>query len=79
MKVRIIKTDERLGVKAGEIYEARRYRYDPDKVSLIGRVPDGYDPGCNQYLEEVHHFLGGQWHQVVGTRYVPIADSEEGK
>lgn len=50
MKVRILKTDERLGIKAGEIYKAYRYRYDPEKVVLDSRVPDGYDPMCTQYL-----------------------------
>lgn len=49
MYVKILQTDERLRVTEGEIYEAERYWLDPDKVTLIGRVPDGFDPMCNQY------------------------------
>ena len=54
MEVRVIKTDERLGIKEGEIYEAKRYYLDPtEKVTLVRRVPDGYDPSCNQYFDEI--------------------------
>ena len=73
MRVQILKTDKRLGVKAGEVYEARRYLLDPDKVTLDRRVPDGYDPCCNQYLHEVLHWIGGKWHRLEGSRYVPLA------
>lgn len=45
--------DERLGVQAGEQYLAIRYLYDPEKVTLLSRIPDGYDPECNQYLSDV--------------------------
>ena len=48
--VRIAKTDERLGVREGEEYAAIVYWLDPGaKVSLLRRIPDGYDPSCNQY------------------------------
>lgn len=51
--VRILKTDERLGVKEGEEYEAVTYPFDPGaKVSLLRRIPDGYDPQCNQYWND---------------------------
>lgn len=53
MRVRIKETDNRLGVKAGEIYKAKRYWLDPDKITLLAREPDGYDPCCNQYKHEV--------------------------
>lgn len=54
MKVKILKDDERLGVKAGEVYEAEPYWLDPsEKVSLLSRIPDGYEPECNQYREAV--------------------------
>lgn len=73
MQVKIINTDDRLGVKAGEIYEAKRYRFDPhEKVELMARVPDGYDPLCTQYLESVLHMIGGKWHKIEDNRYVPV-------
>jgi len=53
MKVQIITTDKRLGIKKGEVYNARTYSYDPSKVTLLSRIPDGYDPSCNQYKADV--------------------------
>lgn len=51
--VEILHDDDRLGVKAGEQYQAVRYRYDDEKLTLVSRVPDGYDPCCNMYFHEV--------------------------
>lgn len=51
--VRILKTDERLGVREGEEYAAVVYWLDPGaKVTLLRRIPDGYDPSCNQYWHD---------------------------
>ncbi len=72
MRVKILETDDRLGVKAGEIYEAKRYWLDPqEKVTLLGREGDGYDPGCNQYIHEVAFWIQDQWMIVQGTQFVP--------
>ena len=51
--VRIIADDGRLGVLAGERYEAHLYPLDPGKFTLVRRIPDGYDPKCNQYAADV--------------------------
>jgi|GEM_PF-5449471 len=73
MKVKVLETDERLGIKAGEVYEACRYRYDPEKMTLLRRVPDGYDPECNQYMHEIAFWVQGEWMVVgEGYRYVPM-------
>jgi len=53
MKARVLKTDKLLGVKKGEIYEVQPYGYDRGKLTLLRRVPDGYNPMCNHYLHEV--------------------------
>ena len=53
MKVKILKTDQRLGIKKDEIYNAAIYSLDPSKVILYSRIPDGYDPCCNQYISEI--------------------------
>lgn len=45
--------DRRLGLKAGEVYEAALYTLDPGKVTLLARIPDGYDPQCNQYVKNI--------------------------
>ena len=75
MRVKILKTDKRLGVKQGEIYEAQRYALDPGKVTLLRREPDGYDPSCNQYLSEVAVWLTGKWMVAKGGAYVPAEDA----
>lgn len=52
--VRIKKTDKRLGIKKDEVYVAQSYSLDPsEKCTLLHRIPDMYDPLCNQYWEEV--------------------------
>ena len=51
MQVEILKTDKRLGIKAGERYEVTSYQ--DDKFILESRIPDGYDPECTQYRYEV--------------------------
>ena len=53
MKVKVLKTDTRLGVKENEVYEAVKYPLDSSKVILESRVPDGYDPMCTHYWYEV--------------------------
>lgn len=54
MKVKILKTNDKLGIKENEIYEAEPYWLDPlDKITLLKRIPDGYNPSCNQYRYNV--------------------------
>lgn len=77
MQIMILTTDNRLGVKAGEVYEARRYQYDPhEKYSLIARIPDGYDPGCNQYIDGVATKVMGVWCRVVDGAFEEIPAGE---
>lgn len=71
MKVKILKTDSRLGITKGEIYEASNYRYDPGKITLDSREGDKYDPGCNQYKSEVAFMIRGAWMIIKNNRYIP--------
>ena len=72
MKVKILETDDRLGVKKGEIYKAKRYEFDPqEKISLLSREPDGHDPRCNLYLHNAAYWMQGRWMVLDGTCYVP--------
>lgn len=64
MIVEILEDDKRTGVSKGERYKAIRYWLDPqDKVTLLERVPDGWNPNCNEYrhnvkiLEPLHNDL----------------------
>lgn len=72
MRVKILETDERLGIKKGEIYTAQRYHYDPtEKVSLLARESDGYNPECNQYFDGLAFWMQEQWMVVQNGKYVP--------
>lgn len=53
MIVRIKKDEPRFEIKAGDVFFAERYRYDPDKVTLLKRITDDYDPRCNEYVENL--------------------------
>ena len=54
LKIKILKDIPHLDIKKGEVYEAKAYWLDPSsKYTLIGRVPDGFDPSCNVYRSEV--------------------------
>lgn len=53
MLVMIKKTCEHTHVKEGEIYEAQSYPYDGSKVTLLKRVPDGFEPQVNQYRSDI--------------------------
>jgi hypothetical protein len=64
MIVEILKTDLRLGLKAGDHYKAEPYSLDPkQKVTLLRKLtkkerkPIGKYPMCNQYLSEVKIIL----------------------
>ena len=72
MRVRILKTDERLGIKVGEIYSATAYRYDHSKITLEWREWDRYDPQCNQYKTDVAFWMADRWQVINGKgEFVP--------
>lgn len=53
MKVKVLKDDKHCGIKAGEVYKAKAYIGNRDKVILLSRIPDGYDPGVTQYRKNL--------------------------
>lgn len=53
MIVEILKDDAQLDLKKGDRYYAVRYQHDDEKITLLSRVSDNYNPLCNQYLNEV--------------------------
>lgn len=71
MRVKILQTDKRLGIKAGEIYQASIAGYDHSKFILDSREPDGHDPECAQYKTEVAHWINNQWMIVKGNAFAP--------
>ena len=53
MIVQLLEDDSRFNIKKGEIFEAQIYHLDPEKITLLKRLPDGFDPECNQYRGSV--------------------------
>ncbi|KJJ60022.1 hypothetical protein NG01_04385 [Corynebacterium diphtheriae] len=53
--VKLKKSNDRLGIQQGEVYFAPTYFYDHGKVVLFRRYPDGYDPECTEYKENIEH------------------------
>lgn len=52
MVYRLKGNDPEFGLTAGDLLLVENYPYDA-KVSVLARIPDGYDPECNQYLGDV--------------------------
>lgn len=76
MKVMVLKTDTRLGIKSGETYEGCTYQLDPGKIVLSRRIPDGYEPMCLQYKHEVAININGQWCKSVNNQYITMTEKE---
>ena len=76
MEVLILKSDKRLGIKAGEVYNSYPYHFDRNKIVLDSRIPDGYDPSCAQYKDEVATKIKGTWCKVINNTYVTMDKSE---
>jgi len=72
MKVKLLEDDERFGLKKDDVFEAQRYAYDPDKITLLKRESDGFDPECNQYKESLAYWMQKQWFVLEGSKYVPL-------
>lgn len=60
MKVRILKDDSKFNLKAGDIFKAERF-YDPEKVVLLERESDGYDPECTIYKENIEYIFDDKY------------------
>lgn len=58
MTVELLITEERFGIKAGQLFSAEKYPLDPNKVTLKHRLnkkrkPVGKPVMCNEYLSNV--------------------------
>lgn len=58
MTVELLITQERFGIKAGQLFSAEKYFLDPNKVTLKQRLnksgkPIGKPVMCNEYLHNV--------------------------
>lgn len=53
MMVRMREDDKRFKLKKNDLLEVTRYWLDPQKLTVIQRVSDGYDPQCNVYTSQV--------------------------
>ncbi len=59
-RYRLVGDDDRHGLKAGDILVCGRmhWAWAPEKVAVLYRESDGYEPGCSQYRENVEHVSG---------------------
>lgn len=54
MLVKLKADDVQFGLAAGDVLEVEPYWLDPtDKLTVIRRISDGYDPNCNVYRSQV--------------------------
>lgn len=56
----LLKDDPRCGLSQGDILicESMHGAWAPEKVAVIRRESDGYEPGCSQYRSSVRHVSG---------------------
>ena len=54
--------DERFGLHKGDVLicEPMHWAWAPEKVAVVRRESDGYEPGCSQYRHDVKHLSGPQ-------------------
>jgi hypothetical protein len=53
MRMEMREDDPHFGLSKGDVLICIKYKYD-DKVTVIRRESDGYDPRCNQYTGSVN-------------------------
>jgi hypothetical protein len=56
----LLNDDPRFGLSKGDILicEPMHWAWAPEKVAVIRRETDGYEPGCSQYRQNVRHVSG---------------------
>ena len=52
--------DPQFGLRAGDVLICgpMHRAWQPEKVAVLSRESDGYEPGCAQYREHVRHLSG---------------------
>lgn len=50
--------DERFGLAAGDVLVCEPYWLDPEKLTVLYRESDGFDPCCNVYRPQVERVRG---------------------
>jgi hypothetical protein len=54
IRVEMLEDNPEFGLSAGDVLEVEAFAPDPrEKVAVLRRVSDGYDPGCTLYRSEV--------------------------
>ena len=53
MIVRMLEDDPRMKLSKGDVLKVRPSGWDDEKVEVIERVSDGFDPECNLYRHQV--------------------------
>lgn len=53
MVVRMKEHDKRFKLKKGDVLEAHPYQYDHNKLVVVRRLSDDFDPECTVYRHQV--------------------------
>jgi hypothetical protein len=56
----LLHDDEHFGLKKGDILicESMHWAWAAEKVAVVRRESDGYEPGCSQYRGSVRYISG---------------------
>ena len=49
----LLADDPRFHLSAGDTLLCMPYHLDPDKLTVVARESDGFEPGCNVYRSQV--------------------------
>jgi hypothetical protein len=74
---------DRFGLYVGDLLLCVPYHLDPDKVTVICRITDGFEPNCNQYRQDVRKVEfkdgdGGFWAKHWDARQKMLANQPVG-
>jgi hypothetical protein len=58
LRYRLLEDDTRFGLAAGDVLVCAPYRYDGEKLTVLYRESDGFDPQCNVYRPDVRRIRG---------------------
>lgn len=70
MRVRILSNNNRIGVRAGEIYQGTKSEKDAKMLLLKHREHDGYSPNCTESVRNLAVEIKKEWHIFKAGKFV---------
>lgn len=69
----IVRADERFKLKKGDVFIGAPYTHDTNKTSVGFRLLDGFDPGCNQYNDNIRKLTADEVSRVIWKQAFSIS------